>query len=122
LRRYLAAAKPYLPILEPGWWTFPEPQNIPPDLFLPFRDFVAKHNLTAGVPGIFGITGFGIHDMMGSLTLWLMRSFNVSMVRVLLGVKSSFVPVSRQNQELYDNILTFLGSDVLLSSTVTKTE
>lgn len=122
LRRYLAAAEPYLPILEPEWWTFPEPHNIPPDLLLPFRDFLEKHNLTAGVPGISGTTRFGIHDMMGSLKLWLMRSFNVNMVRVLLGVESSFVPIPHKNQELYDNILTFLGSDVLLPSTVIKTE
>ncbi|KAK4184098.1 hypothetical protein QBC35DRAFT_67646 [Podospora australis] len=123
LQRYVTAAEQFLPILEPGWWTFPPPSQIPSDLFLPFRDFVKKYNLTAGVPGIFATTGFGMHDMMGGLTLWFMRSFNVNIARVLLGTESSFVPVSRRNQEIYDNILTLLGpSDVLLSSTVVSAQ
>ncbi|KAK3326857.1 hypothetical protein B0H66DRAFT_574100 [Apodospora peruviana] len=122
LKRYLALAEQYLPVMEPGWWTFPEPVDIPADLLLPFRDFVIKHNLTAGVPQIFATTGFGIHDLLGSLTMWVMRSFNIDMVRTLLGIDAAFVPASRKNQDLYDAIQRLLGSNALLSSTVTKAE
>ncbi|KAK0614523.1 hypothetical protein B0T14DRAFT_486819 [Immersiella caudata] len=120
LRSYLAAAEQFLPILEPGWWNFPAPNEIPADLLLPFRDFAAKYNLTAGIPQIFATTGFGKHNFMDSLTLFLMRSFDVNMVRTLLGLDANFVPVSRKNQDLYDAILTSLGPDALTSSTVTN--
>ncbi len=120
LRRYLAIAESYLPIMEPGWWTFPTPKDIPADLLLPFGQFVQKHNLTHGLTQIFTTTGFGKHDMLGERTLWIMRSFNVDMVRTLLGINNGFVPASRNNQELFDKILARLGSDVLLTSTVTR--
>lgn len=122
LRKYLAVAEQYLPILEPGWWTFPEPEDIPVDLLLPFRDFVVKHNLTAGLPQIFSTTGFGVHDLLDTLTLWVMRSFNVDMCRALLNIVPSFVPVSRKNQDLYDAISRLLGSDALVSTTVTSSK
>ncbi|KAK3377640.1 hypothetical protein B0H63DRAFT_221540 [Podospora didyma] len=122
LRRYLQLAEQYLSIMEPGWWTFPPPKDIPADLLLPFRDFVAKYNLTAGVPQIFFTTGFGVHDLMGSLTMWVMRSFNVDLARTILGINTAFVPSSRKNQDLYDAILRLLGDDVLLNSTVVSSE
>ncbi|KAK1761570.1 hypothetical protein QBC47DRAFT_429165 [Echria macrotheca] len=118
LARYEALAEQYLPILEPGWWTFPEPAAIPADLLLPFRNFTAKHNLTAAVPTIFSITGFGVADLLSSPTLWVMRSFGYHMCRVMLRKDTSFVPKSGRNQDLYDKVLESLGSDVLLSSTV----
>ncbi|KAK4463606.1 hypothetical protein QBC42DRAFT_337452 [Cladorrhinum samala] len=120
LRRYLAFAEQYVPIMEPGWWNFPKDgADIPPELLLPFRDIVDKYNLSAAVPQIFATTGFGMHDLMGSLALWVIRSFNVDMVRVLLGINAGFVPASRRNQDLYDAILARLGKEaVVLSSTV----
>jgi len=122
LRRYLALAEKYLPQMEPGWWAFPAPEDIPADLLMPFRDAVEKYNLTAAVPQLFATTGFGMHDLMSSLTLWVLRSFSVDMCRTILGIKEGFVPTSGRNQDLYDNLLTFLGSDVLLSTTVVKAD
>jgi hypothetical protein len=122
LRLYLVEAEKYLPVLEPGWWAFPEPKDIPGELLLPFGDFAAQHNLTAGLPQIFTATGFGTHDMLGTLTMWLMRSFNVDMVRTLLDINSAFVPASHKNQDLYDAILKRLQPDVLLSTTVTSSQ
>ncbi|KAK0738883.1 hypothetical protein B0T18DRAFT_335184 [Schizothecium vesticola] len=118
LRKYLEVAEQFLPILQPGWWNFPPPSQIPADLLLPFRDFVVKYKLAAGIPQIFATTGFGKHNFMDALTLFVMRSFDVSMVRTLLGLDANFVPVSRKNQDLYDAILTSLGPDGLTSSTV----
>lgn len=120
LRRYLAVGEQLLSILEPGWWNFPPGDSIPSDLLLPFHAFATKYNLTAGLPQIFGTTGFGIPDILNSPTLWVMRSFSVDMLRSILGVIPAFVPVSRRNQDLYDKILNLLKPDVLLSTTVTS--
>jgi hypothetical protein len=122
LKRYLAEAEKYLPVLEPGWWNFPKADEIPAELLLPFGDFAARHNLTAGLPQMFFTTGFGIGDMLDVLTLWFMRGFGVDMCRTLLGINSGFVPASRNNQDLYDAILKRMGSDVLLSTTVVSSQ
>lgn len=122
MKRYLGLLEQYLPVMEPGWWSFPEPKNIPADLLLPFRDVIAKYNLTPAVPQIFSTNGIGIYDILSSPTMWVMRSLNVDMIRTLLGVTPGFVPSSRNNQDLFDAILRFLGSDVLLSTTVVDAE
>ncbi|KAK4216898.1 hypothetical protein QBC37DRAFT_77706 [Rhypophila decipiens] len=121
LRRYISLCESYDPVMEPGWWSFPSPANatIPEDLLLPFRDFVVKHNLTSAVPQIFSTTGFGNHDLLSSLTMFVMRSFSADMTRVLLGLTPGFVPASRNNQDLYTAIHKFLGADVLTSTVVT---
>ncbi|KAH8886298.1 hypothetical protein GQ53DRAFT_876157 [Thozetella sp. PMI_491] len=118
LQKYLAVAEQWDGIMQPGFWDFPSPDNIPQDLLLPFSAFVTKYNLSAAVPQIFETTGFGVHDLMNSLTMWVLRSFNTDFCRTLLGLQTSFVPASNKNQELYDKILSYLGSDVLLSTTV----
>lgn len=122
LKRYLALAEQYLPVMEPGWWSFPEPKDIPADLLLPFRDIIAKFNLTSGVPQIFATNGIGIHDILSSPSMWVMRSLNVDMMRTLLGITPGFVPLSRKNQDLYNAILRLLGSDVLPSTMVVDAE
>ncbi|KAM7189860.1 hypothetical protein V8F20_009997 [Naviculisporaceae sp. PSN 640] len=122
LMRFLSLCERYLPIMEPGWWTFPSPNSasgIPADLLLPFKDFVDKYNLTSALPQIFSTTGFGIHDPLSALTMFVMRSFNADMAAVLLGLKAGFVPTSRNNQDLYTAIHRFLGNDVLTSTVVT---
>jgi hypothetical protein len=118
LQKYLAVAEQWDSIMQPGYWNFPSPENIPNDLLLPFSDFVAKYNLSAAVPQIFETTGFGVHDLMNSLTMWVLRSFSTDFCRTLLGLRTSFVPASNKNQELYDKILAYLGRDALLSTTV----
>ena len=108
--------------MEPGWWSFPKPKDIPADLLLPLGDLVAKYNLTAAAPQIFGTNGLGIHDSRSVASMWMMRSVNVDMARTLLGITPGFVPSSRRNQDLYDAILRFLGSDVLTSTMVVDAE
>ncbi|KAK0651002.1 hypothetical protein B0T16DRAFT_453507 [Cercophora newfieldiana] len=92
-------------------------KGYPAELLLPFRSVVEKYNLTAAVPQIFATTGFGMHDLLNGLTMWVMRSFGVDICRTILGLNAGFVPVSGKNQDLYDAILRLLGSDVMLSST-----
>ncbi|KAK4442299.1 hypothetical protein QBC34DRAFT_313374 [Podospora aff. communis PSN243] len=122
LRRYLAVAESVLPVFEPGWWTFPEPNAIPEDLLLSFRDVMVKYNLTSAVPQILGLTGGGIRDFMNSPLMWVMRPFGVDMCRTILGINSGFIPTSGKNQDLYDAVLKLLGSDAFLSSTVVSSK
>jgi hypothetical protein len=83
---------------------------------------VRKYNLTAAVPQIFATTGFGMNDLLNSLTMWVMRSFNVDMCRTILGINAGFLPISGRNQDLYDEILKYLDGDVFLSTTVIGSE
>jgi hypothetical protein len=120
LQNYLKIIEQYEEITQPGWWNFPAAKDIPEDLFLGFTDLIAKYNLSAAVPQIFSTTGFGVHDLLENLTLWVMRAFGPDIARAILGMSSSFVPKSHKNQDLYNNILSLLGEDVLLSSVVTS--
>jgi hypothetical protein len=56
--------------------------------------------------------------MGDELLLFVLQEFSAPMARVMLGQKNSWVPASHRNQDLFDNIATFLGNDVLYSTTV----
>lgn len=56
--------------------------------------------------------------MGDELFLFVMQEFSAPMARVLLGQKEGWVPSTHRNQDLYDNIATLLGQDVLYSTTV----
>jgi hypothetical protein len=120
LKKTLTIFEQYENITSPGFWNFPLPKDIPADLLLKFGDFVSKYNLSIGVPRIFSTTGFGTHNLLERPTFWLMQAFGIDIARAFTGAAKSFVPASRKNQDLYDAVLKFLGSDVLLSSTVVR--
>lgn len=63
LGRYHELCKQYEDLLLPGFFDFPLPGDIPEDLTLLFRDFVAKYNISAAVPRLFQLTGMGVGDM-----------------------------------------------------------
>lgn len=63
LRKYHELCKQYEDLLLPGYFDFPLPGDIPKDLTLLFRDFVAKYNISAAVPRLFELTGLGVGDM-----------------------------------------------------------
>lgn len=63
LRTYHELCKQYEQLLLPGYFDFPLPDDIPEDLTLLFRDFVAKYNISAAVPRLFQLTGVGLGDM-----------------------------------------------------------
>lgn len=63
LRKYYELCKRYEDLLLPGFFNFPLPGDIPEDLTLLFRDFVAKYNISAAVPRLFELTGMGVGDM-----------------------------------------------------------
>lgn len=63
LKTYHELCKQYEQLLLPGYFNFPLPGEIPEDLTLLFRDFVAKYNISAAVPRLFELTGMGLGDM-----------------------------------------------------------
>lgn len=63
LKTYHELCKQYEQLLLPGYFDFPLPGDIPEDLTLVFRDFVAKYNISAAVPRLFQLTGLGLGDM-----------------------------------------------------------
>lgn len=123
LTRYLNLAEKYEDMLLPSFANFPA--EVPDELLTNFSDIVIKYDLQACLPIIYQITGFGLGNMGDELFLFVMEEFSAPMARTLLGQKNSWVPSSHRNQDLYDNIATLLGSDVLYSTTVidsTRTE
>ncbi|WQF76990.1 Putative FAD/NAD(P)-binding domain superfamily [Colletotrichum destructivum] len=122
LKRYLVICEEYEPMISPSYANFPNTTaDIPEDLTLNFSEFVKKHNLSAAVPRIFQVTGLGMGNLANQTTLYVMQAFGADLARSLLGEVSSFVPVSRRKQDLYDAIAELLGNDVFLSSVAVRT-
>ncbi|KAF3356325.1 hypothetical protein VDGD_08210 [Verticillium dahliae] len=122
LRKYLEVCEKYEHMILPSYANFPTAGNVPEDLVLPFSAFVTKYGLEAAVPRIFQVTGLGMGDMADISTLYVMQAFGAPIARSFVGLAGSWVPTSRRNQELYDNIAALLGDDVLYSSTVVESQ
>ncbi|KAK4126319.1 FAD/NAD(P)-binding domain-containing protein [Parathielavia appendiculata] len=118
MQRYLDVLEQYENMVLPGFFNFPEPENIPEDLLMPFVDFVEKYNLSAAVPQVWDSTAMGLGDTMNMPTLWVMQASGVPMVRAMLGQAASVVPASGRLYDLFESVASFLGGDVLYSSTV----
>ncbi|OAQ82255.1 FAD dependent oxidoreductase [Purpureocillium lilacinum] len=121
LTKFLEVVEPWEHLLQPGYFEFPLPQDIPGDLLIPFGDFVTKHGLEDAVPLMYQTTGLGVGNMTSELTLFALQAFGASMARSILGLQGSFVPASGRNQDLYDAVGRLLGKDVFYSSTVVDT-
>ncbi|KAF9870903.1 hypothetical protein CkaCkLH20_11575 [Colletotrichum karsti] len=120
LQRYLDAILPYEDMVLPGFEGFPNPENIPEDLLMPFIDFVEKYNLEAAVPQIWDSTAQGIGNTMDVPTLFVIQASGIPMVRALLGTAAAATPESGRLYDLYEAIAGLLGDDVLYSSTVSS--
>ncbi|KAF2865185.1 hypothetical protein BDV95DRAFT_507736 [Massariosphaeria phaeospora] len=117
-QRWLKIVEKYESILNPGYWEFPAPDDIPSDLLLPFGEFAAAHNIAAAVPRIMTISGIGVGGIKTILTLYVAQAFGAPITRGVIA-NSLFVPEG-SNSLLYQRALTQLGSDVLLSSQVRR--
>ncbi|KAI0134225.1 amine oxidase [Xylariales sp. AK1849] len=117
LQKYLEICEQYEDILLPSYANFPT-EDVPEDLLLTFGDFVTKYELEAIVPRVFQVTGLGLGNVVDELTIYVMQTFGAPIVRSFLGAAASWVPTTKRNQDLYDNIAASLGDDVLYSSTV----
>ncbi|KAE8379735.1 hypothetical protein BDV26DRAFT_291048 [Aspergillus bertholletiae] len=103
------------PYLETG---FNLPNPVPPDLLLPFGEFVKKYSLE-GVVDIIASFNQGVGDLLQQTTLYMLKYFNLNVIQ---GAMSGFfVPSSHNNSELYGAAQNELGQDALLSSTVLQT-
>jgi hypothetical protein len=116
LTRYLNLTAKYEDMLLPSYANFPT--QVPNELLTKFSDIVTKYDLQACLPLVYQITGFGLGNMGDELFLFVMQEFSAPMTRALLGQKSSWVPSTHRNQDLYDAIATLLGDDVLYSTTI----
>jgi hypothetical protein len=115
LGAYAAQLAQY-PYLEAG---FDLPNPVPPDLLLPWRDFVKKYALDAAVGTIFNF-GQGLGDILNQPTLYVMKNFGLDILRNL---QVGFLTTSRHNNsELYEKARTELGRDALLGSRVVGTD
>jgi predicted NAD/FAD-binding protein len=120
LKRWLSIVSKYEKQLEPGYWDFPQPQDIPQDFLVPVEEFVKLHQLEAAIPRILAISGVGYGGIRNLLTFNLMQAFGASLTRQVLD--NQLLLPGGSNSLVYQRALNLLGSDVLLSSTVHKVQ
>ncbi|KAH7376913.1 putative FAD dependent oxidoreductase [Plectosphaerella cucumerina] len=119
LDKFRIQAEKFEPLIQaPGYFNFPEPENIPDELLMPFGEWISKHELQDAMPFIYSSTGLGLGNMTNEITLFALQAFGASMARSTLGLQGSFVPASLRNQDIYDAIADVLGDDVHYQSTV----
>ncbi|KAM7214890.1 beta-cyclopiazonate dehydrogenase [Rhypophila decipiens] len=119
--RFYAAVAPYEHMILPGYFNFPPPNQIPADLLIPFGEFIKKHQLEVAVNLIFESTGLGVGDLVNTLTIWVLATFNTPMIGAFIGLYGQLTPTSGRNIELYEAVAARLGSDVRYRSTVIQT-
>jgi hypothetical protein len=116
LNRWLTIVSKYQEMLEPGYWNFPQPQDIPAEFLVPFEHFAKLHQLDAAIPRIIAISGVGYGGIRNLLTFNLMQAFGASLTRQVL--QSQLIAPASSNSLVYQRALALLGDDVLLSTTV----
>lgn len=115
LQAYGAQLAKY-PYLEAG---FDLPNPVPPDLLLPFGEFVKKYKLDAVVGLIFNF-GQGLGELLKQPTLYVFKNFGLDILRNLqVGFLTS---AKHNNSELYEKARAELGADALLRSRVVATD
>ncbi|CAG8365407.1 unnamed protein product [Penicillium salamii] len=120
IAKFLKVIEPWESMLFPGYWNFPEPNDIPGDFLIPFGEFLTKYGLEDGAPIIYSSTGLGVGNMSEVATMFALQSFGWDMARALTGQMGLFTPTSGGNQALYNAVAKDLGNNVLYSSTVVK--
>lgn len=98
-------------------WDLPSP--VPADLLLSFDDFIHKHDIGDEVYNIFS-AGRGFTNILDQLTINVMKMVDDSYFNSIAG--AAIGPVSGKNDEIYSVAVGRLGSDALLSSTVTAAQ
>lgn len=98
-------------------WSLPSP--VPGDLLLTFGDFIKKYSLQNIAYSIY-INSLGIGNILQQLTVNVFKIFDVAFLDGLSG--GDVVTARHDNGELYVKALAELGSNVLLSSTVTAAQ
>ncbi|EED13875.1 conserved hypothetical protein [Talaromyces stipitatus ATCC 10500] len=120
LQKFLDVVKPWTDYLQPGYWNFPQPADIPEDFLIPFGDFITKYGLEDAIPLIYETTGLGLGNMTQATTMFELQAFGTYMAQAMTGQLNSYHPSSGGNQALYNAIQKDLGDDVLYNSTVIR--
>lgn len=98
------------------------PTPVPDDLSLPFGDFVEKYGLEDEAFTIYTV-GTGLGDLLSLPTLYVFRYLSRGLLSAFQppnpAAAPPLVPENADNQEIFRRAERLLGSDVLLSSTVT---
>lgn len=116
--KFLTVVEPWTDYLQPGYWNFPDPADIPADFLIPFGDFVTKYGVEDAVSVIYGSTGLGLGNMAKETTMFVLQSFGTYMAEAITGKRASYTPIQGGNIALYEAIEKDLGHDVLYQSTV----
>ncbi|KAF9252530.1 hypothetical protein DTO013E5_1972 [Penicillium roqueforti] len=95
-------------------WEIPQP--VPPDLLLPLGDFLVKYNISDAAFNIY-FSSQGISNPLQQLTVNVMKMVDAAYLREIAGARLN--AADKNNSELYVKSLAELGSDALISSTVT---
>lgn len=81
LSRWLTITQKYQQYLEPGYWNFPRPGDIPDDFLIPFEQFAKREGIEAAVPRITAISGVGYGGVRDLLTLTVFQAFGASLTQ-----------------------------------------
>jgi hypothetical protein len=118
MEQFLSIVEPWTEYLQPGYWNFPQPADIPADFLIPYGDFITKYGLQDAIPLIYETTGLGLGNMTEATTMFELQAFGTYMAQSILGLIESYHPATGGNQALYNAIEEDLGDDVLYTSTV----
>jgi hypothetical protein len=112
LGTYLQILQTEFPYLDSG---FNLPNPVPPDLLLPFGEFVTKYGLQAIASTAAGFAeGFG--DVLGQPALYVLKLFGLSVAGAL--ATDTFAMVPTGTGTIYDAAAAFLGKDAVVNACV----
>ncbi|KKY16196.1 putative amine flavin-containing superfamily [Diplodia seriata] len=119
LSTYGQLAAAYLNHTFPSLAALPTGAALPADLALPFGDFVAKYNLQAALPTIWGFVSF-TGDVLRESTAYVLNQFGA--VHLNATANSGLLMTGTLNNSvLYDRIAAHLGAaDVLYRATAVR--
>lgn len=120
LKKWQEFVEKYNNLVEPGYWNFPQPENIPKDFLIPFGEFAKKNNIEAAVPRIATISGAGVGNLREIPTMHVVQSFGAPVTKA--AVEGGFVQPLVSNSLLYQRAYDLLKDDVFLNSAVEKAE
>jgi hypothetical protein len=95
---------------------FSLPNPVPGDLLLPFGAFLTKYSL-GDIAWTIWYNTWGSGDVLKQPTLYMLKAFDERFIDAL--TEGSITSARRNNQEIFDKALNELGSNALVSSTVT---
>ncbi len=98
---------------------FDLPEPVPPDLLLPFGEFVVKYSLQALVSMAFNF-GQGMGDLLQMPTVYVLKNFSAQVLSSIFANRFMVAPYG--NSGVYEAATTFLGEDVVFGADVERIE